>query len=105
MDLGKVEIDFHVDYINKKVHLLDLNQNTSFGLFDVISPDLKTKFAQDHDFMMDVLTFDWICYGRDGIVCSYDNYNFKYMNPKLPYLHEPYLDEMEKRRHRYSRGM
>ena len=105
MKIGKCELEYHVDYINRKIHILDLDQPMRRTLTNEISPDFQKRFVAQEELLQDCLEFDWICYGTDGIICSYSNYNFKYQNPKLPYLFEPYVKEMDNRRHPYTRGM
>lgn len=100
MKINNTELDYHVDYINKKVHLLDMDSSSNNNLVNTMSPDFQIKLVEHEGLMQDVLDFEWICYGLDGIIASYRNYNFKLVNPKLPYLHRPYKLTMESRKKR-----
>lgn len=105
MRIENTDIEYHVDYIEKKIHLLDLDRDQARSLTNTISPDFQKRMVEQEGLLQDVLNFDWICYASDGIICSYSNYNFKFMNPKLPYLFEPFIEEMVKRRVTYKRGI
>lgn len=98
MRLGNTSFEYFIDYINKKIHLLDLDQSRTMSLTNAIDPTFQQKLVDAECLLKDVLDFEWLCYGTDGIVASYRNYNFKFANHKLPYLHQPYLEIMTKRR-------
>ena len=100
MKVNNTELDYYVDYINKKIHLLDMERDTSKSLANIISPDFQNKLIEQEGLLQDILDFDWVCYCYDGIIASYRNYNFKLVNPKLPYLHRPYKLTMESRKKR-----
>lgn len=102
MIIGNSKIEYFVDYINKKVHLLDLDNFGTRSLTNAICPEFQNKLIEQENLLKDVVDFEWICYGTDGIIASYKEYNFKYCNPKLPYLHEPYKEVMKKRKERYK---
>lgn len=100
MDFEQTRLEYHIDYINKKVHLLDLSQAALGQIVNNISPDYQKRLMEAQGLMQDIIDFDWIVYCIDGLICSYQNYNFKVQNPKLPYLHIPYKKICEGRRSR-----
>lgn len=100
MDFEQTCLEYHVDYINKKIHLLDLSKATRGQIVNNISPDYQKRLIEAQGLMQDVIDFDWICYGSDGLITSYQNYNFKIINYKLPYLHKPYKIICEGRKSR-----
>jgi hypothetical protein len=100
MRVGNTEVLYYIDYIGKRIHLLDLDNAGRRSLTNAIDPTFQKLFIEQEMLMEDVLEFDWICYATDGIIASYKNYNFKYMNPKLPYLHAPFVEIMGQRRMR-----
>jgi hypothetical protein len=100
MQLGETQFEYYIDYINKKIHLLDWTQRSSGNLVNNISPDYQKRFLEAEALMQDVIDFDWIIYGSDGLISSYRNYNFKILNVKLPYLHKPYKVICESRKNR-----
>lgn len=100
MQLGETQFEYHIDYINKKVHLLDWTQSTNGNLVNNISPDYQKSFIKAEALLQDVIDFDWICYGSDGLITAYKNYNIKILNHKLPYLHRPYKIICEGRKSR-----
>jgi hypothetical protein len=98
MKVGNTELLYYIDYVGKRIHLLDMDGQGRTSLTNAIDPTFQKLFVEKEMLMTDILEFDWICYGTDGIIASYSNYNFKYMNPKLPYLHKPFVDIMAERR-------
>jgi hypothetical protein len=102
--INNIEFDYSIDYINRKMHLLDMEYSRKQALFNGINPDFQKRLVEAENLLQDVLTFEWICYGSDGIIAAYSNYNFKYTSPKMPYLNRAYLDIMDERRVRFKRG-
>jgi hypothetical protein len=100
MRLDNTHFDYYVDYITKKIHLLDLNNFSTMTLTNAMCPEFQAKLIEKESLLSDVIDFEWLCYGTDGLIASYRNYNFKFANSKLPYLYPPYLEKMEKRRSR-----
>jgi hypothetical protein len=100
MNIGNTDIEYHIDYVNKKMHLLDLNVSEINKLTNQIDPTYQRKVIDHEGLLQDLLDFEWICYANDGYVASYLNYNFKILSPKLPYLHKPYLEIIQQRRKR-----
>lgn len=100
MQNENIKMEYHIDYINKKIHFVDWSQAAHEQIVNLISPDYQKRFLEAEALMQDVLDFDWIIYGVDGLISSYKNYNFKILNPKLPYLHRPYKLICEARRKR-----
>ncbi|MFL6507974.1 MAG: hypothetical protein ACJ704_08560 [Nitrososphaeraceae archaeon] len=100
MQNEKAPIEYHIDYINKKMHFMDWSQAVTEQLVNIISPDYQKRFIEANALMQDVMDFEWIIYGVDGLIASYKNYNFKILNPKLPYLHKPYKIICESRKNR-----
>jgi hypothetical protein len=98
MRVGNTELLYYIDYIAKKVHLLDLDEVGRTSLTNAIDIHFQKEFIEQESLLIDLLDFDWICYATDGIVAIYRDYNFKFLNPKLPYLYKEYLEVMKKRR-------
>lgn len=96
MKVGNTEIEFHIDYVNKKFHLVDLDNTGMHKLTNYIDPTYQKKLIEQESLLSDLIDFEWICYSNDGYIASYLNYNFKILSPKVPYLFKPYLDYMQK---------
>lgn len=101
MLIDNTEIHFTIDEILKKVHILDLDKYGRRSLTNAIDPGFQAKIIQKIGLAPEVLEYEWICYGMDGIVASYQDYNFKFRAYDVPYLHKPYLDVMGERRSRF----
>lgn len=105
MKVNKTELDYHVDYLNKKIHLLDKSGFPGqTSLTNSLDPDFKKSLIAQESLLQDVLDFDWICYSCEGFIALYTDFNFKMVSPKLPYLHEPFLKYMQQKRKDFGRG-
>jgi hypothetical protein len=102
MKIDNVEFEYFIDYINKKIHLLDSGNVNMKNLINTITPEFQKLFIEKESLLADLIEFEWICYSSDGIIASYNDYSVKLMNPKLPYLHKPFkvLAETRRKRHR-----
>jgi hypothetical protein len=98
MLVGNTEVIYFIDYLGKRVHLLDMNSPGRMSLTNAIDPTFQKKFVEQEQLLKDIIEFDWLCYGTDGIIAAYSNYNFKFVNQKLPWVHQPFVEEMIKRR-------
>lgn len=101
MRVGNTELVYFIDYLGKKIHLLDMDEPGRKTITNAIDPTFQQKLIEQEGLLNDVMDFDWLVYATDGIIASYRNYNFKFVNPKLPYLHQPYLEIMQSRRMKY----
>ncbi len=102
MKIEETRFEYFIDYINNRIHLLDCDNSVANSLINNISPEFQAKMIEDECLMLDVLDFEWICYGQDGLIVSYKDYNVKILNPKLPNLHKPYKVVMETRKKRFG---
>ena len=95
--VGKTEIDYFCDYLARVIHIMDRNSYATQSLTNAIDPNWQKEFVYQEKLLKDVLDFDWYCYGTDGIVCKYSNWNFKYIADHS-FLHQPFVDVMSKRK-------
>lgn len=98
MLIDNTEVTYFIDYINKKMHVLDSDSPGRMSLTNAIDPHFQKRLLEQENLLQDIIDFEWFCYGTDGIIASYHDYNFKYVNAKLPWVHKPFLDVMMKRR-------
>jgi hypothetical protein len=97
-----MKIEYFIDYINRKIHILDLeNFSTMGGLANKISRDFQRKLIEEENLMQDMIEFEWFCYCSNGFVLLYKDYNVVFLNKKLPWLHRPFLDVLEQRSKKY----
>lgn len=96
--INNTELEYFIDFITKKMHLLDLDNSGTKTLTNAIDPHFQQALIDQENLLQDIIDFEWLVYATDGIIASYSDYNFKFVNPKLPYLHKPYVDVMKKRR-------
>jgi hypothetical protein len=98
MIFGNTEIRYHIDYLQKKIHLLDLKERGTKLLINEISPQYQEELVKHEQLLQDVLNFDWYCYLQDGLILLYNDYNTKFVSAKLPYLYSPFVEIMKERR-------
>lgn len=100
---GKVDAAVFVDYENKIIHILDLDQGgltvtNAMGKalqLEILSKNQKTV----HD---EINQWIWYCYGTDGIIAEYQDGSFtRSIAINNIYAHPPFAKAMEPRRERY----
>jgi hypothetical protein len=99
MKLDGVNFEYFIDYINNRIHIIDLDQYGT-TVANSISPSWQRKLIEQELLLEDIMEFEWICYGRDGYIAKYRDYNFSYVAPNSILVHQPYLKKMEDRRKR-----
>lgn len=102
MRIGDSELEYFVDYLNKRIHILDLDHSGMRTLTNAIDPTFQRKFVEQEHLLSDVLDFQWLCYATDGIIAEYRNYNFKFVPRDERNLHQPYVKKMEERKNKYK---
>jgi hypothetical protein len=102
MNSQNKHLKVNVDYTRHRVHLLDASFYSTPSLANIISPQFQEEIIEEHNLLQDCIDFDWICYDASGIIVKYKDYNFAYVNPKLPYLFEPFVKICEEKRKKYS---
>lgn len=104
MKVNNTEFDYQIDYINKKIHLIDkFGLHNDNSLVNAVDPEFQQAFIKQYMLLEDIVDFDWIVYASNGIVAQFRGYAFAIISPKLPYLHKPYLEAMQTRRKSYGR--
>lgn len=98
MQIENTEIEYHIDHEQKKLHLLDLDQSGRKSLTNAIGNAFIMSLIEQEHLPLEVFKYEWICYASDGIVASYEGYNFNFKHHSLPYLHKEYLEVMEDRK-------
>jgi hypothetical protein len=98
MRIGNSELEYFIDYLNKRIHLLDLNKFGTMTLTNNLDPSFQQELINQESLLSDIMDFDWICYGTDGIITEYSHYNFKFLSYNTLLLHQPYVDKMKIRR-------
>jgi hypothetical protein len=89
------DIEYHINYFARAIHVLDLNKGGK-SLTNCIDPTYQQALVEQEGLLTDVLGFDWFCYGTDGTIAIYKNYNFNLV-PDYTVLHQPYIQQMMKR--------
>lgn len=94
MRINDIELEYFIDYINKRMHLLDKNTSGT-SLLNAIDPAFQQSVIDHENLLQDIIEFDWICYGSNKLIVLYQDYNFKILNSKMPYLHKPYIEKLK----------
>lgn len=101
MRIGNTQLEYFIDYLNKRVHLLDLDRSGMQTVTNAIDPKFQKRFIRQEHLLSDLLDFQWICYGTDGIVAEYKDYNFSFVPHGDQRTHQPYIEKMMLRRRGY----
>lgn len=101
--VGETEIEYFIDYLERAIHILDLDFRQSRTLTNSIDPRWQKKLIYQENLLTDILDFDWILYHTDGIISLYKEYNFSFANEAVIKIHEPYkiimLNRIKARKH------
>lgn len=92
MRVQNVEIDYFIDYINNKAHIIELKKSPMNALINNINSQFQQELVETESLLNDVLDFDWICYCADGLIIKYRDYNYRIINKKLPFLYSPFVE-------------
>lgn len=94
MKVFNVEIEYHIDYLGKAVHLLETNKTISPVLPNVISSEFQEEFVDKELLLSDVLGFEWFLYCSGGLVFAFDNYNLNLITKEDKRLNKAYLSRI-----------
>lgn len=97
MRIKDTDILYFIDYISKRIHIIDLQTAGKSRIENIIDPGFQQELIEKEQLLEDILDFEWIVYGIYSVIASYKNYNFRFLNKKLPWLHQPFLDMLEER--------
>jgi hypothetical protein len=92
-----LDLEYFVDFLNKRIHLLGKEDRGHLYLANTMSPDFQKRFIEHHNLLEDVLDFEWLCYLKSRIVISYANYGYKWISANHPKLHKSFLQKMVER--------
>jgi len=90
LKINGIEIKFHVDYIERIIHLFDVNSSHIQSLVNNISPSFQKDLIQQGQLLLDVLDFEWVCYSLNAPIFGYKDYNLYFINETEKRLYEPY---------------
>jgi hypothetical protein len=99
MKINNTEILYFIDYLNRGIHLLDLDRSGRMSLTNAIDPRFQQALIDHENLLQDVMDFEWYCYGTDGIIAVYRNYNFSFLKD-YSIMHKPFVELMKQRRSR-----
>lgn len=100
MHILGMELEYFIDYVGNRIHILEKSASINKQLFNTISPDFQKQLVEEQFLLTDVLDFDWILYDLNGLIVAYTDYNMKLVNRKMPFVHEPYIEAA--RKHKFS---
>jgi hypothetical protein len=68
------------------------NLNRSqFGLLNIIDPHFQMEVIEKGYLLIDVMDFDWICYGSGGLIMEYKDYSLMFVSKEDNRLHKPFM--------------
>ena len=90
MKIDNIELEYHIDYLQRKIHLLDLGPRHSQTLLNIISPEFQKKFVKQEALLIDIVDFDWVLYCGSGLVILYSNYTANIVGKSEKWLYTPF---------------
>lgn len=87
-----MELEYYIDYMNRRIHLLDKSYPSTPELLNVITPEFQKQFIENECLLIDVLDFDWFIYASNGIIFSYSAYRLELVNPEEKTLYKPFMN-------------
>lgn len=95
MKIDNIELVYFIDYLGRKVHLLEKsNSGTQDSLPNVLSPSFQRKLIEREHLLIDLMDFDWILYSQGRFVTRYRAYNLAIVSKTEKWLHKPFLDDI-----------
>lgn len=94
--IDSVEVEYHIDYLQKKIHLLDVGPRFSNTLVNMISPDFQKKFVDTENLLIDIISFEWLLYCGSGLVISYKDYSASLVLDRPKWLYGPFLGRIQR---------
>lgn len=91
MRIKNIEIDYHIDYVERKVHIKEISASSHSQLLNVIGSDFKEELIEREDLLIEALEFDWYCYGAGGLILVSKEYGLQIIAKEKTSLHIPFL--------------
>jgi hypothetical protein len=88
--IDNIELEYHIDYLQRKIHILDLGPRHSNTLVNIISPDFQKRFVKQEALLIDIIGFDWVLYCGSGLVILYNNYSANVVGKNEKWLYTPF---------------
>ena len=93
MMIDNIEIIYFLDYIERRIHLLEVNKSKS--ILNEISPDFQKRIIEQEHLLMDVIDFEWILYASGGLIFAFKDYNLHFIEKTDKRLHSPFKAQIE----------
>jgi hypothetical protein len=91
MKIFNTEIEYFIDYVSRTIHIKERPTSSFHSLFNEISPEFQSLLIEEEHLLMDVLDFEWICYGFAGLIMEYKNYSLVFVSKTDERLHKPFI--------------
>ena len=95
MIIDDIKFDYHINYLERSVHLLDLTNSHYKTLLNAMCPDFAKKLIEEEALLQDVLSFDWFCYAQTGLIMEFDGRGLQFISKGDKRLHTPYMGHIE----------
>lgn len=95
MLVGELELEYYIDYLEKRFHLLEKDRMMFRGLPNLIDSDFQRKIIKQENLLLGVLDFEWVLYCSSGLVMTYKDFNLQLMPKYEKWLHRPFLDVID----------
>lgn len=94
MKIDNIEIIYFIDYIGRKVHILEVSKSTQ-SILNAIGPQFQKELIEKELLLIDVMDFEWLIYALGGLVMAYKDYNLVFVDKTDKKLHSPFIAQSE----------
>jgi hypothetical protein len=89
MRINGVELEYQIDYVGRTFHIKD--KGRYHNLFNVISPEFQMNVIEGENLLLDIIDFDWICYGSNSLVMEFKEYGLVFVSKTDNRLYKPFM--------------
>jgi hypothetical protein len=94
--INNVSFSYHIDYINRRIHLLEAKGNSVYqSLANAMSPQFKKQVIDQELLLEDTIEFEWIVYSFGGLVLRSIGFSLDIVSKEETYLHKAYLEAIK----------
>lgn len=97
MKILNTEIEYFIDYLDNKIHILDKSKSYYNDLPNSIGPEFQKELIEKDHLLLDIISFEWVCYCAGGFVLVYNSRTLRIISATEKWLHRPYMDAIIKK--------
>ena len=95
MKVENIEVEFFIDYLNKRIHVLEKGRSLyNQSLPNIIGTEFQKSFIEQQNLLIDVMNFEWFCYCSNGLVLLFKGRGLNLVSDTSEMLYKPFLDAL-----------